>query len=227
MDNREIGRLLSIMFQAHPWHGITPGDRCPEKVQAFIEIVPTDTVKYEVHKPSGHLHIDRPQSFSSMCPTLYGFIPQTFCGPRVADVCERRVNRQNIVGDGDPLDICVISERPINQGNILLNARPIGGMRMIDHNEADDKIIAVLDDDLAYGKFTNITDCPKPIIDRLKHYFLSYKQLPDEPEHLVTIPEVYDIHGAHEVIEASINDYVEKYGAPNERMGQLQELLRR
>jgi hypothetical protein len=94
--------MLSLMFQAHPWHGVSPGDYSAEVVQVFIEIVPTDTVKSEVHKPSGHIHIDRPQRFSSMCPTLYGFIPQTYCGKRVATICEERTRRKNIEGDGDP-----------------------------------------------------------------------------------------------------------------------------
>lgn len=227
MDTREVGRVLSLMFQAHPWHGVSPGDIATGKVMAYIEIVPTDTVKYEVHKPSGHLQIDRIQRFSSMCPTLYGFIPQTYCGKRVARVCEQRTGRTNITGDGDPLDICVITERPINQGNVFLSAHPIGGLRMIDHDQADDKIIAVLDGDLAYGKFDDLADCPRPLIDRLKHYFLSYKQVPDEPEHVVAIAEVYDKAAAIEVTRASLEDYVEKFGAPSERIVELQSLLQR
>lgn len=225
MDTNKIAPMLSLLFQAHPWHGVSPGSNIPEKVVAFIEILPTDTVKYEVHKPSGHLHIDRPQPFSSLCPTLYGFIPQTYCGKKVARACEQHTGRTNLQGDGDPLDICVLSERPINQGNILLTARPIGGLRMVDHGEADDKIIAVLDADASYGTFNDISDCPQPLIDRLKHYFLSYKQLPGEPTHLVSIDEVYDKAAAFEVIEASLADYNEKFGAPAERLLELQSLL--
>jgi inorganic pyrophosphatase len=82
--------LFKLMFQAHPWHGIAPGKKAPETVNAFIEIVPTDAVKYELDKQSGHLHVDRPQRFSSKCPSLYGFIPQTFCGDHVADLCAER-----------------------------------------------------------------------------------------------------------------------------------------
>ena len=63
------------LFQTHPWHGVSPGPDSPELVNAYIEIVPTDAVKYELDKTTGHLRIDRPQRFSSMCPTLYGFIP--------------------------------------------------------------------------------------------------------------------------------------------------------
>jgi inorganic pyrophosphatase len=128
--------------------------------------VPTDTVKYELDKATGHLKIDRPQKYSSVCPTLYGLLPQTICGDRVADACRQRTGRMDIVGDGDPLDICVLSERPISHGDILLRAVPIGGLRMIDHNQADDKIIGVLKDDPAYGDWTDIYQCPPSFIDR-------------------------------------------------------------
>src|SRR6187402_708409 len=112
----QLVRTFSLMFQAHPWHGVSPGDRAPDVVLSFIEIVPTDTVKYEVDKPSGHLKVDRPQRFSSMCPTLYGFVPQTYCGPKIAAICESITGRTGIKGDGDPLDICVLSDRPITHG---------------------------------------------------------------------------------------------------------------
>src|SRR5213078_5047685 len=83
-DEKGLERLLALMFQAHPWHGITAGEDAPRVVNAYIEIVPTDAVKYELDKASGHLRVDRPQRFSSMCPAPYGFIPQTFCGVSVA-----------------------------------------------------------------------------------------------------------------------------------------------
>src|SRR6185503_14465342 len=180
------------LFQAHPWHGVTPGPRTPELVNAFIEIVPTDAVKYELDKWSGHLRVDRPQRFSSLCPTLYGFIPQTFCGREVAALCAARTGRTGIEGDKDPMDICVLSEKTFAHGSFFLHARPIGGLRMLDGNQADDKIIAVLEADLAYGGIQDIDDGPQGLIDRLKHYFLSYKQLPSEERKRVEIPDVYD-----------------------------------
>ncbi|HVI73078.1 MAG TPA: inorganic pyrophosphatase, partial [Pyrinomonadaceae bacterium] len=180
------------LFQAHPWHGVSPGAKTPELVNAYIEIVPTDAVKYELDKASGHLRVDRPQRFSSMSPTLYGFIPQTYCGREVAKLCEQRTGRVGIEGDKDPMDICVLSEKAFAHGSFFLHARPIGGLRMIDGNQADDKIIAVLESDLAYGKFDEIGDVPQGLVDRLKHYFLSYKQLPSEKEKRVEIIDVYD-----------------------------------
>ncbi|HZN01637.1 MAG TPA: inorganic pyrophosphatase [Pyrinomonadaceae bacterium] len=199
------------LFQAHPWHGVSPGAKTPELVNAYIEIVPTDAVKYELDKASGHLRVDRPQRFSSMSPTLYGFIPQTYCGREVAELCEQRTGRVGIEGDKDPMDICVLSEKAFAHGSFFLLARPIGGLRMIDGNQADDKIIAVLDSDLAYGKFDEIGDVPQGLVDRLKHYFLSYKQLPSEKEKRVEIIDVYDRTEALDVITRSLRDYESEF----------------
>ena len=201
------------LFQAHPWHGVTSGPRTPELVNAYIEIVPTDAVKYELDKWSGHLRVDRPQRFSSMSPTLYGFIPQTYCGHEVAELCRQRIGRTDIEGDKDPMDICVLSEKAFAYGGFFLHARPIGGLRMIDGNQADDKIVAVLESDLAYGDIRKIGDVPPALIDRLKHYFLSYKQLPSDKDKKVEIVDVYDRGEAQDVITRSLKDYETEFGS--------------
>jgi inorganic pyrophosphatase len=198
------------LFQAHPWHGVTPGT--PDRVNAYIEIVPTDAVKYELDKWSGHLRVDRPQRFSSMSPTLYGFIPQTYCGREVAELCELRTGRSGMEGDKDPMDICVLSEKTFGNGGFFLHARPIGGLRMIDGNQADDKIIAVLENDLAYSQMMEVRDVPQGLVDRLKHYFLSYKQLPSDQEKKVEIVDVYDRIEAMDVITRSLRDYEGEFG---------------
>jgi inorganic pyrophosphatase len=218
--------LLAKLFKAHPWHGIAPGADAPAVVNAYIEIVPMDAVKYELDKVSGHLRVDRPQRFSSMCPAPYGFIPQTFCGVSVAALCQSRTGREGVRGDGDPLDICVLTERPAAHGDFLVRALPIGGLRMIDGNEADDKIIAVLESDVTYGHFRDIADAPAGLIDRLQHYFLSYKQLPQEAPRRIEITEVYNREEASEVIRRSVDDYRASYGAPERRIAELQRLLR-
>ena len=200
------------LFQAHPWHGVSPGLNAPELVSAYIEIVPTDPVKYELDKASGHLKVDRPQRFSSMCPALYGFIPQTFCGPEVANLCAERIGESGIEGDGDPMDICVLSEKTFAHGSFFLNAKPIGGLRMIDGQQADDKIIAVLEADLAYGRIDEISAVPEGLVDRLKHYFLSYKQFPGDAPKKVEIADVYDREEALEVIRRSLKDYQDLFG---------------
>jgi inorganic pyrophosphatase len=225
-ENSELHKLLAILFQAHPWHGVAPGEDAPEALNAYIEIVPTDAVKYELDKPSGHLRVDRPQRFSSLCPTLYGFIPQTFCGDLVGELCCERVGVDGIKGDGDPMDICVLTEKAFTHGDFFVRALPIGGLRMIDGTEADDKIIAVLESDVAYGHFKDVHDCPKGFIDRLKHYFLSYKQLPSEAPRRVEIADVYDRAEAVEVVKRSLRDYREIYGEPEKRINELRRLLK-
>lgn len=224
-DDTKLHELLAVLFQAHPWHGVEAETDVAGVIKAYIEIVPTDAVKYELDKPSGHLRVDRPQRFSSLCPTLYGFIPQTFCGELVGELCSSRVNVPGIKGDGDPLDICVLTEKAFTHGNFFLRAVPIGGLRMIDGMDADDKIIAVLESDVAYGHFENIEDCPSGLIDRLKHYFLSYKQLPHEAPRRVEIADVYDRAEAMEVIHRSLLDYRARYGEPETRVSQLRRLL--
>ena len=85
MENRwQAGGAL---FQAHPWHGVPIGPDAPHVVTAYIEIVPTDTVKYEIDKLTGLLKVDRPQKYSNFCPSLYGFVPQTLCTDSVAALC--------------------------------------------------------------------------------------------------------------------------------------------
>ena len=225
MANDELNQLFKLLFQAHPWHGVSPGEKAPAELGAYIEIVPTDPVKYELDKGSGHLRVDRPQRFSSMCPTLYGFIPQTFCGDEVAALCAERTGLSGIEGDGDPMDICVLSEKAFAHGNFFLQAKPIGGFRMIDGRQADDKIIAVLLSDVAYGHIEDIDGCPKGLVDRLKHYFLTYKQLPAEAPRRVEIAAVYNRAEALDVIERSMRDYRQCFGDPTLRVAQFRKLL--
>ena len=204
--------MKSSPHRAHPWHGVAIGDDAPNVVTAYIEIVPTDTVKYECDKPSGILKIDRPQKYSNVVPTLYGFLPQTYCAEEVGARCSERNGRPGIIGDGDPLDVCVLTERVIAHGDILVTAIPIGGLRMIDGNQADDKIIAVMAGDAVYGDFVNLLDCPANVLDRLRHYFLTYKRGPDGATQPVEIAEVYDAAEAYEVIRRSQRDYDRHYG---------------
>lgn len=225
LQQDKLNNLFSVMFQAHPWHGVAAGPQSPEIVTAFIEIVPRDTVKYELDKTSGHLRLDRPHRFSSLCPTPYGFIPQTYCGDGIGALCSQRVGTEGIRGDGDPMDICVLTEKTMMHGDFFVKARPIGGLRMIDGVEADDKIIAVLENDVAYGHIQDLNECPAGLIDRLKHYFLTYKQLPNDAYRRVQIAEVYGRDDAQAVIRCSQEDYRAKFGAPENRLHELQQLL--
>jgi inorganic pyrophosphatase len=194
-------------YRPHPWHGLPVGPNPPEVVNAYIEITPFDTVKFEIDKETGYLHVDRPQAFNSLPPMLYGFIPRTYCDAKVAALAgtER--------GDGDPLDVCVLSERPIDRADILLKARPVGGLLMIDRGEADDKIIAVLDRDPVWGHARDIGEIPRSLVDRLRHYFLTYKWTPGQQQVAeVSVDRVYGAAEAAKVIEASVADYDERFG---------------
>jgi inorganic pyrophosphatase len=196
------------LHRAHPWHGVSIGPDAPRSCTAYVEIVPTDTVKYEIDKPSGHLKVDRPQKYSNVCPSLYGFIPQTYCGERVAALSAEQTGRPTVRGDGDPLDICVLSEKTFTHGDILLQAIPVGGLRLIDHDEADDKILAVLKGDVTYGHLRDVTELPQPLVDRLKHYFLTYKHAPDAiADEDIAVTHVYGRNEACQVIERSREDY--------------------
>lgn len=202
-------KIYTNLVQAHPWHGIPCGDQAPEVVNTFVELVPLDTVKYEIDKLTGHLKVDRPHKYSSLCPTLYGFIPCTYCGSKVAKLAMEKCGRI-IEGDKDPLDICILTEAIITRSNIIVSARPIGGLRMIDSEEVDDKIIAVLQDDPVYYNCKDISEIPDGLLERLKHYFLTYKQFPGG-QHQVEILDIYGASGAYQVINNAIADYQETF----------------
>lgn len=202
---------MNPKFKAHPWHGISAGEMAPEIVNVFVEIVPSDTIKYEIDKESGFLKIDRPQQFSNIIPALYGFVPKTYCDAEIQKLAVASGSEDVTEGDHDPLDICVLSSHVINSGGFLLEAIPIGGFKMIDKGEADDKIVAVLKGDHVFGHFTDITELPKAEINRLMHYFLTYKNLPGEPSKC-RIDDIYGAEHAKLVIAASQKDYETKFG---------------
>ncbi|MED6306737.1 MAG: inorganic pyrophosphatase [Planctomycetota bacterium] len=194
-------------FRPHPWHGLSTGEDPPGDVDAYIELTPFDVIKYEADKKTGYLRVDRPQRTSATPPTPYGFVPRTWCGSRVA-----ALSPTSLRGDLDPLDICVLTERPVDRTEIILQARVVGGICMIDDGEADDKIIAVMHRDAVYGNATDIGEIPAALIDRLQHYFSTYKLLPGSSSS-VMVAGVYGRDHALKVVEASIADYQEEYGS--------------
>jgi inorganic pyrophosphatase len=192
-------------WRPHPWHGLEVGPNPPQLVHAYIEITPFDFVKYEVVKITGYLKVDRPQRTSSQPPSLYGFIPRTYCGQHV-----NALEPDSIRADGDPLDIVVVSERPIMHPEVILTARVVGGLRMIDNDESDDKIVGVLRNDSFWQHVTDIDELPSALIERLRHYFATYKLMPGEKDPVI-IKETYDRAHALKVIEAAIQDYDETF----------------
>ena len=197
----------SYRWRPHPWHGLEVGPSPPSIVTAYIEITPLDAVKYEIDKVTGYIRVDRPQQSSAQPPTLYGFIPRTYCASRVAALAAPEARK----GDCDPLDICVISERPITRADIVLDARVVGGLQMIDDGEADDKIVAVLENDLFWGSVDDLSQLPAKMIERLTHYFSTYKLVPGSKSP-ASIARAYGRDHAHAVIEAAMADYDQEFG---------------
>jgi inorganic pyrophosphatase len=188
-------------WRPHPWHGLEAGRELPLWVNAYIEITPFDLIKYEVDKASGYLRVDRPQRTSSQPPSLYGFIPRTYCGAKVAALCPGAQR-----GDGDPLDICVLSERPIQRAEIIVPARVVGGLQLLDRGEADDKLIAVLEADFVWGAVTELAELPPILVERLQHYFATYKLVPGtQPQ--IAVQAVYGADHAARVVGAAVEDY--------------------
>lgn len=202
--------------RAHPWHGIPAGPDVPSVVNVYVEITPNDPVKYEIDKETGYLKLDRIQRTSALPPAVYGLIPRTYCGDRVA-----ALTADGLEGDGDPLDIVIFSERPILRPDVLLEARVVGGLCTVDKGEADDKVVGVIESDRAYGKINDISDLPEIYVERLKHYFETYKWVPGMDKMPVTVERVYGKKEAHKVVEASIADYNDLIGRnPSKVVGQ-------
>lgn len=200
------------LFRPHPWHGLETGPSPPEILNVFVEITPYDLIKYEVDKVSGYLRVDRPQRGSSQPPALYGFIPRTYCGDGV-----RQLSPTSKAGDGDPLDIVVLSERPVTRNGILIRARVVGGLQMVDADEADDKIISVLENDFVWGGARDVGDLPGVLVERLQHYFLTYKLVPGETP-TADARRIYGCRHAWDVVTAAMEDYRSSFGKYLEAM---------
>src|SRR5690606_6008295 len=114
-------------------------------------------------------------------------------------------------GDGDPIDVCVISERPIDRADIILTAKVVGGIQMVDGGEADDKIVAVLSKDPFWADVQDLVELPEAVIDRLVHYFETYKLAPGGDAD-ITVQRRYGREHAYRVIEAAMEDYRAEFG---------------
>lgn len=195
-------------FRAHPWHGLSTGDAPPNNVDAYIEITPNDAVKYEIDKRTGYLRVDRPQGSSALPPTLYGFIPRTYCGDKVAALTPSAE-----VGDKDPLDICVLSQQRIERAEIIVPTRVVGGIALLDGGEADDKIIAVLQSDPVFDYATDLKHLPNAVVERILHYFGTYKMQfsEDAGYNPIEVVGTYGVDHARKVVGASMADYTDTF----------------
>lgn len=174
----------------NPWHDLSFGEEAPQVVTAVIEIPNRSIAKYELHKDSGMLMLDRVLSGPNFYPANYGFIPQTYCD------------------DKDPLDILVISQVDI-QPLCIVEARVIGAMKMIDGGEMDDKIIAVAAGDKFYDHVTELEHLPKNQLEQIKHFFEDYKFLEKKT---VEVKEFENRQTALKIVEESIELYKQEFG---------------
>ncbi len=195
-------------YRAHPWHGLSTGDNPPDEVDAYIEITPFDAVKYEIDKRTGYLRVDRPQGSSALPPTLYGFVPRTYCGDKVAALTPSAKE-----GDQDPLDICVLSQQRIDRAEIVVPTRVLGGIAILDGGEADDKIIAVLKSDPVFEYATDLKHLPNTVVERIVHYFATYKMQFREGQdpNPIEVVGTYGLDHARKVLGASMADYTDTF----------------
>ncbi|MBK6877515.1 MAG: inorganic diphosphatase [Ignavibacteria bacterium] len=146
---------------------------------------------YEIEKQSGFLKSTVRKNIQTSVPLRTDLFRKHCALLTLPNIAYEKTGRKNIVGDGDPLDICVVTEKSLNHSRILLQAIPIGGLRLIDNNEADDKIIAVMKNDAIFSEWKDIGDCSESFIERLKHYFLTYKDAPGSQGKRCEIESVY------------------------------------
>ena len=145
----------------HPVHDIAVPADVAAHVPAVVEIPRGSHLKYEVDKPTGLLRLDRVLYSAVYYPANYGFIPRTH-----AD-------------DGDPLDILVLMQEPVEPLTIV-RARAIGGLQMVDDKGGDDKIVGVCIDDPAYADYEKLDDLPAHQMKELDRFFRDYKTLEDK-----------------------------------------------
>ena len=140
------------------WHDISPQRISKDAFVVCVEISKGSKLKYELDKETGRLMLDRVLYTSTHYPNNYGFIPRT------------------LSGDGEPLDVLVLCTEPIVP-LALVNAYPIGIIKMIDSDEVDEKIIAITADDPLLNSYGDISELPSHMFEEITHFFTVYKEL--------------------------------------------------
>ena len=169
----------------HPWHSVSIGEKAPDLVTAVIEVPKGSKTKYELDKVSGLIKVDRVLFSSVHYPANYGFIPQTYCE------------------DHDPLDILVLGQEPVVPLSIM-QAKPIGVMKMLDQGEADDKVIAVHANDPEFAHYESIDELPPHRMTEVKRFFEDYKTLERKA---VVVEGFLDRANAQKIIQSAIDFY--------------------
>lgn len=170
-------------------HDISAGDNVPQEINVIVEINKGSLNKYELDKETGLIMLDRVSHTAQTFPFDYGFVPQTHWH------------------DGDPLDVILITTSPLIPG-ILVKARPVAVMDMIDSGESDAKIVAVPVGDPRFSHVQDIGDVNPHFIKEVTHFYENYKKLQNK---VVTIPTVRDATAAKEVIQEAVALYKKEF----------------
>jgi inorganic pyrophosphatase len=172
------------------WHDIPAGKKAPEEINTIIEINKGSKNKYEIDKETGMIALDRVAHTAQDFPFDYGFVPQTYWH------------------DNDPLDVVLLTTHPLLPG-ILVNARPVAIMHMIDSGERDDKIIAVPVDDPRWDETKDLGDINKHTLKEIEHFYSTYKKLQNKE---VEVTGFGDRAATLEAIKEGIELYKQKFG---------------
>ena len=172
------------------WHEISAGNNLPEEINVIIEIPKGSKNKYEIDKETGLIALDRAMHSAQDYPFDYGFVPQSFWD------------------DNDALDVILLTTYPLAPG-ILVKARPVAIMGMIDCGDKDDKIIAVPVDDPRWDEVKDLSDINKHTIKEMEHFFSTYKKIQEKE---VEVTGFEGRNAAEKAIERGLKLYKEKYG---------------
>jgi inorganic pyrophosphatase len=194
-DVRQVSRRTPCS-EFHPdqrtlmsFNHVPAGKDLPQDFNVIIEIpAQSDPVKYEADKELGLLVVDRFIGTGMRYPANYGFIPQT------------------LSGDGDPVDVLVITPFPLLAGSVV-RARALGMLQMTDESGVDAKLIAVPHDKICpmTADLKSIDDVPSYLKDQIKHFFEQYKAL--EKGKWVKVDGWADIDAAHKEISEGVANY--------------------
>ena len=170
------------------WHDIARNRISSGDLYAVVEITKGSKMKYELDKETGLLALDRILYTSTHYPANYGFIPRT------------------LADDGDPMDVLVLCSESLCPMS-LVRCYPIGVITMSDNGDSDEKIIAIPYSDPTYNGYKSISELPQHIFDEMQHFFRVYKELENKS---TSVSEVHDVDVAKDIIQKSIDNYVEK-----------------
>ncbi len=171
------------------WHEIPSGKSTPELINVIVEIPSGSKNKYEIDKENGLIKLDRAMKSSQDYPFDYGFVPQS------------------LWDDGDALDVVLLTTYPLFPG-VLVEARPVAVMRMVDGGEGDDKIIAVPKNDVRWEDVHELEDINKHTLKEIQHFFETYKSIEGKS---VVISGVEGREAAYEAVKKGLAMYQEKF----------------